>query len=231
MKLKFPALRAGQVIRVRSATYDETTTTKKVLLLQHYSNIMTFVSTAKQAKTMASKVQDDQKADAAELAKATPAHAVVVSEVDKKHAGMPQTSLNDLFHHDSSLTGSTFRTTFNVVKVEGAVQEMVRSYNKAAKKSTSAKGVKGGDLIWQVSMLCKDASTASNSNKYRVLVQSHEGLGAEFFGKAANLHSDAAACKKVQAQVDKLVKFNAYVDAVVEKKGGQYLVKDTKLWI
>jgi len=78
--------------------------------------------------------------------------------------------------------------------------------------------------------LCKDASTANNSNKYRINVNSHEGLGAEFFGKAANLHSESAALKKVQAQVDKLCKFNTYVDAVVEKRGGQYLIKDTKLW-
>jgi len=230
LKLKFPNLRAGQAVRIRSATYDETSSSKNVLNLQHYSNIMTFVGASKMAKNLVSKVNDDNKAAAAELAKAVPASAVVLSEVDKKWAATAQTSLNDLFHHDSSLTGNTFRTTFSVVKVEGAVQEMVRSYNRAAKKSSSAKGVKGGDLIWQVSLLCKDASTANNSNKYRINVNSHEGLGAEFFGKAANLHSDAGACKRVQAQVDKLVKFNTFVDAVVERRGGQYLIKDTKLW-
>lgn len=84
-----------------------------------------------------------------------------------------------------------------------------------------------------MSLLAKDASTAGNNNKYRFLVHSHEGLGAEFFGKAANLHSEAAALKRVQAQVDNLTKFNTFVDAVVEKKNGQYLIKDTKLraWV
>ena len=106
---------------------------------------------------------------------------------------------------------------------------MVQSYNKTTKKASSAKGTKGGDLIWHVSLLVKDASTAGNSNKYRINVNSHEGLGAEFFGKAANLHSDAAALKKVQHHVDNLTKFNTFVDAVVEKRGGQYLIKDTKL--
>jgi hypothetical protein len=33
LKLKFPTLRAGQVVRIRSATYDETSTTKQVLNL------------------------------------------------------------------------------------------------------------------------------------------------------------------------------------------------------
>jgi len=78
-------------------------------------------------------------------------------------------------------------------------------------------------------MLCKDASTSQNSNKYRVLVHSQDGLGASFFGKAANLHSDAGAAKKFEKQSGLLTKFNTYVDAVVEKKGAMWCVKDTKL--
>jgi len=229
LKLKFPNLRPGQVIRIRSATYDETSSSKNVLNLQHYSNIMSFVAQSKLAKSLA-KVNDDHKANAAELEKAVPSHAIVLSEVDKKWASLPQTSLNDLFHADASLTGNTFRTNFSVVKVEGATQDMVRVYNKASKKAVSAKGNKDSNLMWNVSLLCKDASTANNNNKYRVFVNSHEGLGAEFFGKAANLWDNAAAHKRVAAQVDKLCKFNTFVDAVVELKNGQYLIKDTKLW-
>jgi len=46
LKLKFPHIRQGSVIRIRSATYDETTQNKKVLILQHYSNIMTFIGSS-----------------------------------------------------------------------------------------------------------------------------------------------------------------------------------------
>ena len=221
LKLKFPNLRANNVIRIRSATYDETSSGKNVLNLQHYSNIMTFVASSGLAKSLASKVKDDGKNVAG--------HASVVSEVDKKWANHASTSLNDLFHHESSLTGNTFRTCFQVVKVEGAVNEMVKSWNKSTKKMSSAKGAKGGDLCWNVSLLCKDASTWGNNNKYRIIVNSSEGLGAEFFGKAANLHSDSAAAKKAEKQASGLVAFNNLVDAVVEKRGGQYLIKDTKL--
>ena len=228
LKLKFPGLRAGQVIRIRSATHDETSTSKNVLNLQHYSNIMSFVGSSRLAKAIAGKVHDDQKADAAELNKAVPSHAIIVSDVDKKHQNMAHTSLHDLFHSD--VHGTVFRTCLNVVKVEGAVQDMCRVYNKNTKKASSAKGSNDSNLIWNVSLLCKDASTASNSNKYRIFVNSHEGLGADFFGKAANLWSNAAACKKVQAQVDKICKFNAHVDCVVERRNGQYCIKDTKLW-
>jgi hypothetical protein len=148
LKLKFPTLRAGQVVRIRSATYDETSTTKQVLNLQHYSNILTFISSSRLAKTLGNKVGDDWKSDAAELAKEVPTHAIVLSEVDKKWANLPVTSLNDLFHHEASLKGDTFRTVFSVVKVEGTTADLVKSYNKTTKKASSAKGVKGGELIW-----------------------------------------------------------------------------------
>ena len=228
LKLKFPNLRAGQVVRIRSATYDETSSAKNVLALSHYSNILTFVSSSKLASDLAKKVSDDWKSDAAELNKDVPSHAVVLSEVEKKHAAIPVTSLHDLFHNESSLSGNTFRTTFSVVKVEGDVHDLTKVYDKKTKKSSSAKG-KTGELIWQVSLLCKDASTAGNANKYRILVHSHEGLGANFFGKASNLWSDAAALKKTEKQVATLTKFNTFVDAVLERKNGQFLIKDTKL--
>lgn len=60
-------------------------------------------------------------------------------------------------------------------------------------------------------------------------MHSHEGLGANFFGKATNLWTDAAALKKTEKQVATLTKFNTFVDAVVERKNGQFLIKDTKL--
>ena len=231
LKLKFPNLRQGQVVRIRSATYDETSQSKNVLNLQHYSNIMTFVSSSKLAKNLGSKVSDDQKADAAELNKAVPSHAIVLSEVDKKWQNTGFTSLNDLFHVEGGLSGNTFRTIFNVVKVEtNDTHDLCKVWNKASKKASSAKGSKDSNLIWQFSLLCKDASTAANSNKYRIFVNSADGLGAEFLGKAANLWDNNAAWKKVSAQCEKLTKFNTFVDAVVERKNGQYLIKDTKLW-
>jgi hypothetical protein len=73
--------------------------------------------------------------------------AIILTEVDKKWANQAPTSLNDLFHREGSLSGNTFRTCFSVVKVEGDLKEMVRSYNKSSKKTSSAKGAKG-DLIW-----------------------------------------------------------------------------------
>lgn len=67
LKLKFPHLREGEVIRIRSVTYDETSSQKKVLNLSHYSNIMTFVSSSKLSKEVKSKVTDDKNTEKATL--------------------------------------------------------------------------------------------------------------------------------------------------------------------
>lgn len=227
LKLKFPHLAAGQAVRVRSATWDETSAGKQVLALSHYSNIMTFVSSSRLAGNVA-KVQDDAAADRAELAKAVPSVAINMSDVDRKHANLPMTSLSELF--SGKLSGDTFRTSFCVTRVEpGDIRDAVKVYDRKAKKVSSAKGAKGGELVWNVQLSVKDASTLSNANQYRILNYSHEGLGANFFGKATNLWTDAAAAKRVEKTCANLAKFNVWVDAVVEKRNGWYHIKDTKL--
>jgi len=227
LRLKFPHLKAGQAVRVRCATWDETSVGKQVLALSHFSNIMTFISSSRLAAGVA-KVTDDANAEKAELAKPVPSVAITVSEIDKKWAALPSTSLEELF--GGKLTADTFRTSFCVTRVEPSdVKEAVKIYDRKNKKVASAKGAKGGELVWNVQLSVKDASTLSNANQYRILNYSHEGLGANFFGKAANLHTDAAAAKKFQNQVATLLKFNVWVDAVVERRNGWYYIKDTKL--
>lgn len=154
MKLKFPHLRAGEVVRIRSATYDETSNQKKVLLLSHYSNIMTFVSSSKLAKEVKTKVTDDRSVEKAALKQDVSLSAVVLTEVDKKHANLPTHTLQDLFHNvdtDKEISGrDTFRTQFYVTKIEPAdVKEWVKSYDKKTKKAASLKGsAKGENLIF-----------------------------------------------------------------------------------
>ena len=227
LKLKFPHLRAGQAVRVRSAAWDETTAGKQVLALSHFSNIMTFISSSRLAASV-SKVQEDLAADKAELAKATPLVAVTVSDFDRKYASMPSTSLEELF--GGKVAGDTFRTRFCVARVEpGDLRDACKVWDAKSKKVSSAKGAKGGNLVWNVQLNVKDASTLSNGNTYRILNYSQDGLGANFFGKATNLWSDAAAAKKLEKQVATLLKFNVWVDAVVERRNGWYYIKDSRL--
>jgi len=77
----------------------------------------------------------------------------------------------------------------------------------------------------------KDVSTALNNNTYRVLLYTHDGLGANFFGGVAadNLYKNNDARKKLEEYEAQLTKFNSFVDAVVEKRNGFYFIKDTKI--
>jgi len=77
----------------------------------------------------------------------------------------------------------------------------------------------------------KDVSTALNNNTYRVLLYTHDGLGANFFGGVAadNLYKNNDARKKLEEYEAHLTKFNSFVDAVVEKRNGFYFIKDTKI--
>ena len=227
LKLKFPHLRTGQAVRVRSCTWDETSTNKQVLALSHYSNIMTFISASRLAGSL-SKVSDDWASEKAALSQATPSTAITISTVGAKYAGWKSTNLEELFG-SKTLQGDTFRTSFCVTRVEpGDSKEACKVWDKKSKKASSAKGSKG-ELIWQVALNVKDASTLSNSNQYRILNYSHEGLGADFLGKAANLHTDAAARGKFEKNCANLTKFNVWVDAIVERRNGWYYIKDTKL--
>jgi hypothetical protein len=228
LKLKFPHIRQGSVVRIRSATYDETSS-KRVLVLQHYSNIMTFIGSSKLAASL-SKVQNETQTERAALKNSVSMTPVILTEVDKKHQNLPVTSLHDLFHSADTST-NTFRTCFYVTRVEpGNVQDAVRSYDRKSRKTSTAKGSKGGDLIYQVQFLAKDVSTQFNNNVYRVLLYTHEGLGANFFAqKPANLFSDNKANGRVQDSFNLLTRFNSWVDAVVERRNGFYFIKDTKM--
>lgn len=165
-------------------------------------------------------------------------NAVVLTEVDKKHANLPFHSLHDLFHNENDKeigSKDTFRTQFYVTKVEPAdVKEWVKQYDKKTKKATSLKGSaatkSAGNLIYQVQLLVKDVSTQFNNNTYRILVYSHDGLGANFFNVPAdNLYKNNDAKKKLEEYAETLTKFNSWVDAVVERRNGFYFIKDTKL--
>ena len=230
LKLKFPHLKAGSVVKIRSATHDDTSVNKKILVLQHYSNIMTFINSSKLASTVAGKVTNEKTNEKATLKSKVSMTPVVLTEVDKKHNNLPITSLNDLFHSPDNST-STFRTCFYVTKVEpSSLNESVKVYDKKTKKVSSAKGAKGGDHIYQIQFLVKDVSTQFNNNVYRVLLYTHEGLGANFFAqKAVNLHTDSKAAGKVKDSLELLTRFNSWVDAVVERRNGYYFIKDTKL--
>jgi hypothetical protein len=215
-KLKFSGVRDGQVVRIRSVTHDSSSH-KQVLAQSHFSNIMSFLPGSKLVASL-SKVADSSKA--------MDCCAQVLTQVGAKYSGMPTTSLRDLFHNGGvSAKNGTFRVMLQVLAVQpGDVKEMTKAINGG--KMASAKGAKG-NLCWNAQLICKDASTANGDNQYKLLNYSHDGHGANFFGKAADLHNNAKARADVEAKVKAMTTFNRFVDAVVEKCGGFYHIRDT----
>lgn len=118
---------------------------------------MTFISSSKLAKDLKAKVTDE-KTDKNALKQDVLMNAVMLTEVDKKHAGLQTHSLQDLFHNietDKEIAGKdTFRTQFFITKIEPAdVKEWTKLYDKKTKKATSLKGSAAGakaDIIYQV---------------------------------------------------------------------------------
>jgi hypothetical protein len=189
---------------------------------------MTFIGSSKKASDIGSKVSDDRSNEKAALNSDVAMTPVILTEVAKQHANLPVTSLHDLFHSAESST-NTFRTIFYVTKVEpGNAVDACKSWDKKSKKAT--KSSSKGDNIWQVQFLVKDVSTQFNTNVYRILLYTHEGLGSNFLPtKACDLSSDKAALGKVKSSFANLTKFNSWVDCVVEKRNGYYFIKDTKM--
>jgi hypothetical protein len=207
-KLKFPHLRQGQVVKIRSVQHDSSSS-KNMLTQQHYSNIMTLIGGSKAAKGLAGVKHAFNRA--ALNSDGANSHAVVLSQVGAKYSDMPTTSLRDLFHRENTLSGSTFRVQLQVLAVQpGDANKMVVT--------------KKGAPYWQVQLLCKDASTVNSGSQYRVLNYSNNALGGDFFGAAGAFNK-----AKVEAQVANLTRFNSWVDAVVEKSNGFYYIRDTKL--
>lgn len=77
----------------------------------------------------------------------------------------------------------------------------------------------------------KDATSQLNKNFYRVLLYSYEeGKGDTFFGcKPANLYHDEELAAKVESSLQKMVRFNVWCEAILERKNQFFVIKDTQI--
>lgn len=125
-----------------------------------------------------------------------------------------------------------------VAKIEPSeIKDWVRNYDKKTKKYACMKSGGGTNPQFFVQMLCKDVSTSSNSNVYKLQVCSNSDDWVptcnEFFRglKPDNLFKNAESRKKLEECSQAMTRFNSWIEAVVERKNGWYFVKDTKLTI
>lgn len=173
---------------------------------------MTHIRSSKLAASSSSGISDS--VSAAALKTDQP---VVVTKVDPKHNSLERTTLADLF--SGSVSGNTARVCFYVAGA-GAARDACRQNKKSSK----------GGWVYAVQFLCKDVSTQSNNNVYKILLYTHDGLGTNFFKQAAtDLGSDSKAAAAVTGAFGTLTRFNSWVDAVVERRNGYWFIKDTRM--
>jgi hypothetical protein len=81
-------------------------------------------------------------------------------------------------------------------------------------------------------LLVKDASTFDSKNFNKVLLYTQENdKGVNFFNGLApkNLYKDNDAKKKVEGLVNQITRFNVWLDAVIERKNGFWIINDCKI--
>lgn len=86
-------------------------------------------------------------------------------------------------------------------------------------------------LIFKMQMLVKDASSSMNKNFYRILLYTYQDKGSDFFNgmKPQNLYKNPEALETIERHVKSLTKFNVWVDAIVERQGAYFIIRDTKI--
>jgi hypothetical protein len=88
-------------------------------------------------------------------------------------------------------------------------------------------------------MLVKDASSQMNKNFYRLLLfsgitesDSDAGSVAGFFSgveKPCNLYKNEEALQTIEKHVRLMLRYNVWIDALIERKGTYFLLRDTKI--
>ena len=94
-------------------------------------------------------------------------------------------------------------------------------------------------LVYKMQMLVKDSSSQMNKNFYRLLLFSgitdsdeDEGSVSGFFAglqRPVNLYKNEEALKTVEKHIRLMLRYNVWVDALIERKGTYFLIRDTKV--
>lgn len=94
-------------------------------------------------------------------------------------------------------------------------------------------------LVYKMQMLVKDASSQMNKNFYRLLLFSgitdsdeDEASVSGFFAgvpKPVNLYKNEEALQIVEKHIRLMLRYNVWVDALIERKGTYFLLRDTRI--
>lgn len=226
----------------------EKTTDRRIINCKATTNILKFPKESKIYKDFQSvaSTDDDKKIDQQDEAILMSPEIVTEVLTDREGEIPRMYRLQDLFLNYDQLTPeeksrNSFRVRLQVFKVDPAdlreACQVLCSKGTTSSCKDLSENVKcnGKDtkLIWQIQFLVKDSASQLNKNFYRVMLYSGvDNLGADFFGpnhEPCNLYRNGEELRFVQKTCAKLVRFNVWLDAVLERRGNYFVIKDTRL--
>ena len=97
-------------------------------------------------------------------------------------------------------------------------------------------------LVYKLQMLVKDSTSQMNKNFYRLILFSGNNDTDEekdvsgFFvgvpgGKPCNLYQNEEALHVIEKHIRNMLRYNVWIDALIERKGTYFLIKDTQIKI
>lgn len=251
-RFKFQNLRQGEIIRIRSVEVN-LTTKRNVIQIKPYTNILRFHPQSKISLDLCRQIEEETDMDKvfADEQGDIVMNAIILTEITDSSLAKTQCfKLTDLFLHYDQIPEeirerNAFKVRFYCLRIDPQeIEEIVQAFCPSCYESYSCKALdqdgKGKcksckvetRLIYKMQMLVKDSSSQMNKNFYRILLYSYEeSKGAEFFNdiKPCNLYKNPEVLQQIQKQVKIMTKFNVWIDAIIERQGTFFLIRDTKI--
>eukprot|EP00347_Sterkiella_histriomuscorum_P019882 403339949 len=251
-RFKFQNLKQGEVIRIRCVEVN-LTSKRNVIQTKQYTNILRFNPQARIAKELTKKIENETDMDKVlgDEAGDIVMNAVILTEITDAQLSRTQCfKISDLFIDYEKIPEdlrekNAFRVRFYCLRIDPQDhREIVQAYCPSCHETFSCKELdKEGrskcisckvecKLIYKMQMLVKDSSSQMNKNFYRILLCSfEEGKGHDFFTnvKPCNLYQNPQALELIERQLKAMTKFNVWIDAIIERQGSYFLIRDTKI--
>ncbi|CDW75388.1 alpha telomere binding protein [Stylonychia lemnae] len=251
-RFKFQSLKQGEVIRIRCVEVN-LTSKRNVIQTKNNTNILRFHPSSRIATELSKVIEDETDMDKVlgDEASDIVMNAVVLTEItDSSLARGQMFKLTDLFLNFDQIPENlrernAFRVRFYCLRIDPIDhREVVQAYCPECSETYSCETLeKEGKgkcksckveckLIYKMQMLVKDSSSQMNKNFYRILLYSFdEDRGNDFFSnvRPCNLYKNADALETIEKQIKAMTKFNVWIDAIIERQGAFFLIRDTKI--
>jgi hypothetical protein len=208
-KRKFPHLKGGDVLRIRSVSAKDDNT----LIFSGHSNILKFFSFSKIDKQLRTAISAD-----------THIKTCVTKLTTAAHSKMEITPLKKLFFNPKK-SEKLFRSQFSVLKVDSKnIEDYVQAWD--GKKWFVLKGKKqpaGSELRWNIKLIVTDYKNQQDDKAYMI----HLDDNSFFKGISLAAWSKPATKKLAEKAFLNLTNKQNYVDAVLERDKKNYHIRHT----